>query len=110
AGLRKARLGERDIAAQVSAAVLRAVAAAEVARRRVEVLARSTDAATLDLAAERARFEVGRSTNFDVLRRQDELASAQLSQARAKVDQLTAIAQLEALTGEILARHGVRLP
>jgi outer membrane protein TolC len=107
--LQKARLTENDIADQVTAAVVRSVVAADVARRRVEVLARSNEAAALDLEAEKARFEVGRSTNFDVLRRQDALAEAQLTQLRARVDQLTALALLDALTGRILARHAVTL-
>jgi outer membrane protein TolC len=107
--VQKVRLTETDIADQVSGAVVRALVAVDVARRRVDVLARSTDAAALDLEAERARFEVGRSTNFDVLRRQDALAGAQLVHLRARVDQLKALAFIDALTGEILDRHGVSL-
>ncbi len=107
--VQKVRLTETDITDQVNSAVVRALLAADTARRRVEVLARSTDAAALDLEAERARFEVGRSTNFDVLRRQDALAEAQLTHLRARVDQLKALAFVAALTGEILDRHGVAL-
>jgi outer membrane protein TolC len=107
--VQKVRLTEADIADQVASAVARAVLAVDIARRRVDVLSRSTDAAALDLEAERARFEVGRSTNFDVLRRQDALAGAQLTHLRARVDQLKALAFVDALTGEILDRHGVSL-
>ena len=103
----RVRLEEDEIADQVASAVLRGVTAIDTARRRVEVLARSTDAAALDLEAEKARFEVGRSTNFDVLRRQDSLAGAQLTHLRARVDQLKALAFVEALTGEILERHAI---
>jgi outer membrane protein TolC len=103
----RVRLQEDEIADQVVSAVLRGVTAVDTARRRVEVLARSTDAAALDLEAEKARFEVGRSTNFDVLRRQDSLAGAQLTHLRARVDQLKALAFVEALTGEILERHAI---
>ena len=105
----KVRLTETDIADQVVAAVVRAVIAVDTARRRTEVLSRSTDAAALDLEAEKARFEVGRSTNFDVLRRQDSLAGAQLTHLSARVDQLKALAILDALTGDILDRHAVEL-
>ncbi len=105
--VQKVRLQESEIADQVADAVLRGVIAVDTARRRVEVLARSTDAAALDLEAEKARFEVGRSTNFDVLRRQDSLAEAQLTHLRARVDQLKALAFVDALTREILARHAV---
>ena len=85
------------------------LAAVETARRRGEVLAPSIAAAALDLESERARFEVGRSTNFDVLRRQDALASAKLLVLRAQVDHLEALAALDALTGDILDAHGVVL-
>jgi outer membrane protein TolC len=107
--LRKVKLTESDIAGQVAAAVARGIAAVDTAGRRAEVLSRSTEAAALDLAAEKARFEVGRSTNFDVLRRQDSLAAVQLVLLRAKVDHLKALADVEAATGEILGRHDVVL-
>jgi outer membrane protein TolC len=105
----RVRLNENEIVDQVTAAVVRAVMTADVARRRVEVLARTTEAAAIDLEAERARFEVGRSTNFDVLRRQDAVAEAQLGQLRARVDQMTALAVVDALTGQILTRHAVEI-
>jgi outer membrane protein TolC len=108
-GLRKARLGEADVAAQIAQAVAHGLAAVETARRRTEVLAPAIEAAALDLESERARFEVGRSTNFDVLRRQDALASAKLLVLRAQVDHLEALAALDALTGDILDAHGVVL-
>jgi outer membrane protein TolC len=81
----------------------------DAARRRIEAIARTTEAASLDLAAERARFEVGRATNFDVLRRQVELADARSRSLRARIDYLRAMAVLDALTGDILVRPGVRV-
>jgi outer membrane protein TolC len=107
--LRKVRLTEDAIAAQVAQAVAHGMAAVEAAHRRAEVLARSIEAAALDLQAEKARFEVGRSTNFDVLRRQDSVAAVQLVLLRAQVDHLKALAGVEAATGEILSRNGVVL-
>jgi outer membrane protein TolC len=107
AAWRHAQLSAEQIAAQTAAAVVRAHALTEEGRRRVEVIAPTTDAAALDLAAERARFEVGRATNFDVLRRQEELAQTQLRQARARADLLIARGALWAVTGEIFDRFGV---
>lgn len=107
--LHKVRLTEADLTRQVQSAVVRTVTAVDTASQRVQVLARSTDAAALDLEGERARFEVGRATNFDVLRRQEALALAQLVALRARVDLLKSRAALDALTGEILDRHGVTL-
>jgi outer membrane protein TolC len=105
--LHKARLDETAIAAQIRAGIVQGIARRETARRRVEVLGPSTLAANLDLEAEKARFEVGRASNFDVLRRQDQLALVQLLLLRARVDLLDALAALDSLTGEILPRHGV---
>jgi len=108
-GLLEARLGEAEIAAQIAAAVLRSSARRETASRRAEVLEPSARAAALDLEAEQARFDVGRASNFDVLRRQDQLAAVQLLLLRARLDELAALAELDALTGEILDRNGVVL-
>jgi len=106
-GLRQSKLGEAELAARVSAAVLLGIARRETARRRAELLGPSVRAAALDLEAEKARFDGGRASNFDVLRRQDQLAAVQLLSLRARVDELDALAALDALTGEILERNGV---
>jgi outer membrane protein TolC len=103
----RAKLSEADITAQVRSAVLRQVGLIQTARRRIGALSETVQAATLDLDAERARFQVGRATNFDVLRRQEELAQARVHVLHAKVDYWCATAGLEALTGEILGRYGV---
>ncbi len=107
AGLRKVRMTEADITGQVRATVMRQVGLMDAARRRIGVLSETVDAATLDLAAERAKFEVGRATNFDVLRRQDDLAQARSRALRARVDYLRAAAGLETVTGDILRHYGV---
>lgn len=107
--LRRAQLSEQDVRNQLVAAVKRLAAAVHSAGQRARLLERSVAVATLDLAAERARFETGRSTSFDVLRRQDEVAQVQLGQARAQVDEVRARAALEALSGRILERFGVHL-
>lgn len=109
AAVAKADLDETLVRQQVQASAVRLVAAAGNAARRLTILAPSIDSANRDLEAERARFAVGRSTNFDVLRRQDEVADVQLRQLRARVDYEQAIAAVDALTGEILPRMGVRL-
>jgi outer membrane protein TolC len=105
--LHKTKLVETDIASEIRSAVVRQVGAIDAARQRIAALADTTDIATLDLAAERARFEVGRATNFDVLRRQEELAETKLRLLRARVDSLEAAAGVEALAGDILGHYGV---
>jgi outer membrane protein TolC len=106
-GLGKARLLESDVRLQIEEAVGKAVYAVTTAAKRTAVLAKATDFANLDLSAERARFEVGRATNFDVLRRQEELAQSRLRHTRSQADQLKARAVLDSLTGEILERYAV---
>jgi outer membrane protein TolC len=106
---RKTQLTEADIRAQVDFAVVQLQSTELQAEKRVQTITPTSKSAALDLAAERARFEVGRSTNFDVLRRQDEVATSRLRLARARADLLRARAQLEAATGEILARYGVTI-
>jgi len=107
AELRRAELGEADIVAQIGAAVTESVTRLATARRRAHSLGPSLRAAALDLEAEQARFEVGRGSNFDVLRRQDALAVMQLLALSAQLGWQEADASLSALTGEILARHGI---
>jgi outer membrane protein TolC len=109
ANLHKVRLTEEDVRAQVEVAVARAVDVVKSTQKRLEVDAVGTQLAVVNLDAEKARFDVGRSTNFDVVRRQDELAQSRLRQVRAAADYLKAVAVLEQLTGEILPRYGVDL-
>jgi outer membrane protein TolC len=105
----RARTYVRELETLVARDVTSAVAALEAARGRTTALERAVSLAELDLEGERARFAVSRSTNFDVLRRQQNLALARLSLARARADGAQAVAALEALTGEILTRHGLAL-
>ena len=62
-----------------------------------------------NLEAEEARFSVGRSTNNDVILRQQELKVAQIQVVRAGVDLLLAEIALGAMTGDLLERYGVEL-
>jgi len=107
AGVDKAKVSTSQVQRQVDASVARVVAALSEAAQRVAVMEPAIAQANLDLDGERARFEVGRATNFDVLRRQQELTDTQLRLARAKTDYLQAEAALAALTGDILDRFGV---
>lgn len=103
---RRAQLDQAAVVAQLRAAAATGLGLLETARRRAALLVPSQRAAALDLEAEQARFEVGRASSFDVLRRQDALAAVQLSLLGAELQGLEAEALLGALTGELLARHG----
>jgi outer membrane protein TolC len=95
---RRGALLEEQTAQALHTARRRALDSLDIANRRAEVSKRGAAAATLDLQAERARFLAGRGSNFDVLRRQDELARAELAVLRAQADQRRAQVDLEALT------------
>lgn len=107
ANRRKVKINMVDAQRQVTAAAARAVALADSARERMQIGEVAIDLAEKNIVAEKARFELGRSTNFDVLRRQEELKQAQLNHARAAIDYLSAVAQIQSLTGELLPQYGI---
>jgi outer membrane protein len=82
---------------------------AETAQQRIVLTERVIELAKRNIEAERARFELGRATNFDVLQRQDELEQAQLRRARAVYDYLQALTAIDAITGNLLTRYGIEL-
>jgi outer membrane protein TolC len=107
--LRKVKMTESDVRAQVAVGVVRTINQIKAAKKRLETAQKGSKLAVINIDAEKVRWEQGRSTNFNVLQRQDELAQAQLREARAQADYLKLMAQLETLTGEILRRYGIEL-
>lgn len=103
------RLDAHDLELSIRDGVARFAAQIRSAGARIEYARSSVGFAQQNLEAEQARFEVGRSTNNDVLLRQQELKQAQISVARAVVDLLEADAALSALGGDILDVYGVIL-
>jgi len=67
----------------------------------------SVELAEQTLAAEQGRYNLGESTNFDVLRRVDEIEAADAEQLAAEIEYLRALVQLQALNGEILSAYGL---
>src|SRR5262249_24413859 len=107
AGVDKARYNAAATERSVQSQLVPLVALEVEAKKRIAIIEPAIAQATSDLGAEKARFEVGRSTNFDVLRRQQELADSQLRLVRAKIYFIQAEAGVLALTGDLLARYGV---
>jgi outer membrane protein TolC len=107
--IERAELNLERVRQTVAAAVIRSASSLRTAGKRLEVAQLSVELAQQNLEAEQARFDVGRSTNYDVLFRIDELSKAQASALSAQIDYLKARAQLQALTGEILAAYGLDL-
>ncbi len=97
----------RQVRQQISAGVIRSASSLRTAGKSIEVSEISLDLALENLAAEQARFDVGRSTNFDVLQRLDEVDTAAAAALNAQIGYLKALAQLQALNGEILPAYGL---
>lgn len=110
AAVASAKLAEREAQARLAVRATRAVQRARAAITSVALGDQAIGLAEQNVAAEQKRFELGRSTNFDVLRRQDELEQARLRQASAVADYLAARADLDGLDGAILTRFGITLP
>jgi outer membrane protein len=104
-GSERSRLEAGDLELEIRSQVVRLTSMIRTASRRVELAKATVGFANQNLEAEKARFSVGRSTNNDVLLRQQELKSTEIQVVRATVDLLVAENSLAALTGEILDRY-----
>ncbi len=105
----KLRVNAFDVRAQYAQAMSRAVAQVELAKRRVGLSQQAIDLANQNIKIETDRFNLGRSTNFDVLNRLEDLRQAELRKAQALVDWHKGEALVVGLTGEILPLYGVTL-
>ena len=91
----------------VASGVIRAANTLRTAGKSIEVNDLSYELAQKNLDAERARFEAGIATNYDVLLRLDEVDAAAAGALSAEINYLKALAELQALNGEILPAYGL---
>ena len=106
---RRVRYDEAELRGQVSSAVIEAIVAMRSARTRAGALADAVRLGDEAIAAEIERWQQGKSTNYDVMKRQAERADSALRHGRAVVDYRQAEAALDALTGAILPRYGIAI-
>ena len=104
---RKLVVNAFDLRAQIAQTMARAVAQLELARRRVALSQRAMDLANENITIETARFNLGKSTNFDVLNRLEELRQAELRKTQAQIDWHKAEVVVQALTGDLLPSYGI---
>jgi outer membrane protein TolC len=104
-GNERSRLDAGDLELEIRNQVVRLSSVIRTAARRLELARATVGFANQNLEAEKARFSVGRSTNNDVLLRQQELKNTEIQVVRATVDLLVGETTLEAMTGEILDRY-----
>jgi outer membrane protein len=105
----KIRVTQIDVRAQIAQALARAVAQIELAKRRVALSQRAIDLATENIRIEKDRFNLGKSTNFDVLSRVEEQRQAELRKAQALIDWHKAESVVQALTGDLLPAYGIEV-
>jgi outer membrane protein len=104
---RKLAVNAADIRSQIAQTMSRAVAQLELARRRVTLSQRAIELANENVKIETDRFNLGKSTNFDVLNRLEELRQAELRKAQALTDWHKAEVVIQSLTGDVLPMYGI---
>jgi outer membrane protein TolC len=107
-GERQAQAALTRVRKTIRAEVLDAAAALETAGQRIEAARAGREAAEIQLSAEQDRYDVGLSTNFLVLTRQNDLSSARLDEISAHADYRVARTALARATGTLLDEHGIR--
>jgi outer membrane protein len=98
-----------DLHQRIAAEVLNAVTALETASGRIRAARAGLIAADTQLRAEQNRYDVGLSTNFFVLTRQNELALAQLAEIGALTDYRKAQTELARATGSLLHDRNISI-
>jgi outer membrane protein len=99
---RQARLNLESQLLLVETEVTNAGLAVTSAYQQLEAARRSREAAERSAEAEMTRFTVGVSTNFQVVAAQDALTRARLSELRATIDYINAVADFERVQGRAL--------
>ena len=89
--------------------VRQAVRAVADAGELITSTAATRELAEQQLVIEQDRFDVGMSTNFEVLTFQDDLARVQVQELRAMIDYRNAQAALARVTGAIAETYGIQI-
>ncbi len=92
---------------QVEAEVRNGAAALATARSRIDSSKAARVAAETQLFAEQEKFNVGLSTNFLVLTRQNDLTQARVTETDALTDYRKAATELARATGTLLERRNI---
>jgi HAE1 family hydrophobic/amphiphilic exporter-1 len=100
---------QRQVVLNVQIDVRNALQAVDASRQRYEAAHAGAVAANAQLQGELEKFRAGLSTNFFVLQRQTDLATALGTEVRAKTDYNKALADLQRVTGMTLASNNVQV-
>ena len=89
--------------------VRNAAQAVDTAQKRVVASRAARESAEQQLAGEQKLYEVGRSTTFLLLQRQQELTAARTNELQAQTDYNKALADLQRATGSTLRANNVEV-
>jgi len=95
----------REVAAEAARAVYEIQNHAESAKLGTTAV----EIARANVDAEQKKFELGKSSSQEIIRRQDDLGNVRLREAIERARYQESRAELDALTGEILDKSGLRM-
>jgi outer membrane protein len=107
ANRRRAQTERAQLRDRIAVEVRNAVTALDTAAGRIQAARAGLVAAETQLKAEQDRFEAGLTTNFFVLTRQNDLATAQLTEIAALTSYRQALTELRRATGTLLRERGI---
>jgi outer membrane protein TolC len=107
ANRRRAHTERGQLRNRIGMEVRNAVTALETATGRIQAARAGLVAAETQLKAEQDRFEVGLTSNFFVLTRQNDLATAQLTEIAALTSYRQALTELRRATGTLLRERSI---
>ena len=108
-GQDRSRAEMQRLVQQITLEVRRFARGVEAAAEAVESTRKTRELAEQQLDIEQDRFEVGMSTNFEVLRFQDDLAVSRSQELRAMIEYRLALAELGRATGDLLDKYNIRI-
>jgi outer membrane protein TolC len=97
----------RQIELQIATDVTNAALTAQTSAERVEAAVAARELAEKQLEAEQSKFEVGMSTNFNVIQSQRDLATAQNNELQAVLNYRKSLVELDRLQQTTLQSVGV---
>ncbi len=106
---RRLDVDRADLIRQIDSAVVTSTHTVTAARTRVALADKAIAVAEEDVRSERASFIANRSSNFQVLIKQSQLVEARLRRGRAIADYHEAVAQLQFLSGTLLAQYRINV-
>lgn len=105
----RARFDVANARATVTASVTQAYYAVLSQAAAIELAAKVVELADANLTAEKTKFEFGKSSTNEIVQRETELEQARLARNSSTATYLIALAQLEALVGDILTTNQIKL-